>query len=108
MKSCSLWLSVVSRRMNFVVYCFIQTFEFLNIVFLVCKSLKKSTTSGARVVFVLDQTFVYFFKPSFSSLVSLGENAEDDDGEHHPYEQRQTEANSEENPGLSFDHAARL
>ena len=58
-------------------------------------------------MFVLDQKFVYFFKPSFSSLVSLCENAEDDDSEHHSDEQRQTEANSEENPGLSLDHAAR-
>ena len=45
--------------------------------------------------------------PSFSSLVSLGEDAEDEDGEDDSDEQRETEADSEENPGLSLDHAAR-
>ena len=54
----------------------------------------------------LVRKFLNFMKPSFSSLVSLGEDAEDDDGEDDSNEQRETEANSEENPGLSLDHAA--
>ena len=55
----------------------------------------------------LVRKFNNFTKPSFSSLVSLGEDAEDEDGEDDSDEQRETEADSEENPGLGLDHAAR-
>ena len=64
-----------------------------------------STTLTLCIVFVLE--FRFFLKPAFSSLISLCEDAENDYGENNSDKQRQTEADREENPCLSLDHAAR-
>ena len=82
-------------------------FSFFNVFFNVFLSAKVSTAPTYVHCVCLVRKFLNFTKPSFSSLVSLGEDAEDEDGEDDSDEQRETEADSEENPGLGLDHAAR-